>query len=71
MTKYYIEDFIGGLPSGRKPRLIRQREGQLIERYDRTTKKWIPDVEMLQIYTGDIDTNNISEEEVKKLLDAN
>lgn len=66
MTKYYLEDFV---PPGRKPRLIRHRDDALIERYEYSSRKWVNDSEMLQIYTGDIDVDPITEEEVKEVIE--
>lgn len=65
MTKYYLEDFA---PPGRKPLLIRHRDGALIEQYDFGSRSWIKDSEMLKIYTGDIDTVPITEAKVKEVI---
>ena len=64
-TKYYIEDVVF---SNRQPRLIRHREDALIERYDFNNKKWVQDDLMLQIYTGDIEVNSITEKEMKQII---
>lgn len=66
MTKYFIEDFA---PPGRKPYLIRHRDGSLIERYDYESSRWIQDSDMLQIYTGDIESRPITEKGVKETIE--
>ena len=66
MTGYFIEDFA---PPGRKPYLIRQRDGVLIERYSFESSRWIQDGDMLQIYTGDIESRPITEKEAKETIE--
>ena len=66
MTKYFLEDLV---PPGRKPHLIRHRDDALIERYAYGSHRWVNDSEMLQIYTGDIDVNPITEEEAKEVIE--
>lgn len=65
MTKYYLEDFA---PPGRPPKLIRHRDDALIERYNFSSRHWVEDSEMLQIYTGDISVDTITEEEAKEVI---
>ena len=65
MAKYYIEDVIA--PKTR-PRLIRHREKAFIERYDFNNKKWVRDDSMMLIYSGEIDTNPITEVEANKII---
>lgn len=65
MTKYYLEDFA---PPGRPPVLIRHRDGARIERYSFGSHRWVEDSEMLQIYTGDINVDTITEEEAKEVI---
>ncbi len=66
MTRYFIEDFVY---SGRKPYLIRHRDGAFIERYDYESSRWIQDSDMLQIYTGDIESRPITEKEAKETIE--
>ncbi len=67
MTRYYLEDFV---PPERRPRLIRDRgDDAFIERYAYGSHRWVNDSEMLQIYTGDIDVNPITEEEAKEVIE--
>ena len=59
MIRYFIEEYTD------IPLLIRNRENHLIERYDRNLGEWVYDVEMLQIYTGDIPVRGATEKEIE------
>jgi len=61
---YYLEDDFTAIPN--KNRLIRHEDGKFIERYDFGLGRWVNDSEMLKIYTGEIDVNEISEDEANK-----
>lgn len=58
--RYYLE-------YGKNGYLIRHKPGS-IQRYDELSKKWVDDIEMSQIYFGDIDVNRITEEEANRII---
>lgn len=61
MIKYYLAYDDGNI-------VIRDRPNAILERYDKTKKRWIPDVELSRIYFGDMPVRPISEEEVQKYM---
>lgn len=46
--------------------IIRTSENHIPERYDKEKASWVDDIELLQIYFGDIPVRIISENEVKE-----
>ncbi|MCI6660076.1 MAG: hypothetical protein SOW48_03575 [Peptoniphilaceae bacterium] len=49
-------------------RLIRDKEGALVQRYDIDSNSWVEDVEMAQIYFGGIPVRSITEEEANEII---
>ena len=48
--------------------LIRHKKGELLEKYDVKTQKWLLDDRLLAIYYGGIPVKVLSEEEAKKWM---
>jgi hypothetical protein len=71
MPRYLIEDPPYTPPHPSMLKLIRtfpEDETRLIERYSPRLKRWVEDVEMLQIYFGGIEVRSITEEEANRLI---
>ncbi|MEG1476054.1 MAG: hypothetical protein RSC10_09945 [Longicatena sp.] len=43
-------------------------EDGLIQRYDASSKEWVTDYEMSQIFTGDIECEPISEQQANEII---
>lgn len=50
--------------------IIREQDNELIQRYDISTKSWVEDVSMYQIFTGDIECEPISEQQANKIIEG-
>lgn len=60
MTKYYLAYDDGNM-------IIRNRPNAILERFDKHSKEWVPDVKLGRIYFGDMPVKVLTTEEALKL----